>query len=358
MTLMNNVFREYLDKFVVIYLDDILVYSKTKDEHVQHLRNVLSKLREHKLYAKIMKCEIMKNVVEYLGHFISDQGISVDKRKIEAVRNWPTPSNVSELRSFLGLASYYRKFVKGFSALVTPLTALLHKEQAFRWDTEQKKAFDEIKHCLTTAPVLLIPDPSKAFTVTTDASDFAVGAVLSQDQGQGDQPVAFESRKLSPAELNYPVHEKELLAIVHALRLWKTYLEGQRFTVITDHASLEYIKTQHNLSRRQARWLETLQSFDFEVRYRPGKTNVVADALSRQSHLAAISTLTTQLTKDASLKEMYHEDEYFRNVLEALQHSSDVSEKQLSRARNFVLEDGHIYLRRDHRLAIPNNKKI
>jgi len=128
------------------------------------------------------------------------------------------------------------------------LTALLHKEQAFRWDTEQKQAFDDIKHCLTTAPVLLIPDPSKAFTVTTDASDFAVGAVLSQDQGQGDQPVAFESRKLSPAELNYPVHEKELLAIVHALRLWKTYLEGQRFTVITDHASLEYIKMQHNLS--------------------------------------------------------------------------------------------------------------
>jgi hypothetical protein len=280
MTLMNDVFKEYLDKFVVIYLDDILVYSKTKDDHVRHLRDVLSKLREHKLYAKIVKCEIMKNVVEYLGHFISSQGISVDKRKIDAVYNWPTPYNVSELRSFLGLASYYRKFVKGFSALVTPLTTFLHKEQTFRWDNEQKQAFDNIKHCLTTAPVLLIPDPSKAFTVTTDASDFAVGAVLSQDQGQGDQPVAFESRKLSPAELNYPVHEKELLAIVHALRLWKTYLEGQRFTVITDHASLEYIKTQHNLSRRQARWLETLQSFDFEVRYRPGKTNVVANALS------------------------------------------------------------------------------
>jgi len=195
------------------------------------------------------------------------------------------------------------------------------------------------------ALVLLILDPSKAFTVTTDASDFAVGAILSQDQGQGDQPVTFESRKLSPGELNYPVHEKELLAIVHALRLWKTYLEGQRFTVITDHASLEYIKTQHNLSRRQARWLETLQSFDFEVRYRPGKTNVVADALSHQSHLAAISTLTTQLTKDELLKEMYHEDKYFHNVLEALQYSSDVSEKQLSRARNFVLEDSRIYLR-------------
>jgi hypothetical protein len=358
MTLMNNVFREYLDKYVVVYLDDILIYSKTKEEHVQHLRNVLSKLREHKLYAKMVKCEIMKNVVEYLGHFISAQGVSVDQRKIEAICKWPTPNNVSEVRSFLGLASYYRKFVKGFSTLVVPLTALLHKDKTFQWDIEQQEAFENTKRCLTTAPVLLIPDPSKPFTVTTDASDFAIGAVLSQDQGKGDQPVAFESRKLSPAELNYAVHEKELLAIVHALRIWKTYLEGQRFSVITDHASLEYIKTQHNLSRRQARWLETLQSHDFEVHYRPGKTNVVADALSRQPHLAAISTVTTQLTSKETLQEMYKEDDYFHNVLEALQHPSETPAKQLSRARNFELEDGRIYLKRDHRLAILNNKKL
>jgi hypothetical protein len=147
------------------------------------------------------------------------------------------------------LASYYRKFVQGFSAIATPLTALLHKDQAFHWDTPEQEAFETLKDKLISAPVLLLPDPTKPFTVTTDASDFAIGAVLTQDHGRGEQPVAYESRKLSPAELNYPVHEKELLAIVHAIRLWRMYLEGQKFTVITDHASLEYIKTQGNLSR-------------------------------------------------------------------------------------------------------------
>src|SRR5277367_2582629 len=151
--------------------------------------------------------------------------------------------------SFLGLASYYRKFVKGFSATASSLTQLLHKDISYQWGTTEQKSFEELKQYLTSAPVLLLPDPAKPFTVTTDASDFAIGAVLTQDQGKGQQPVAYESRKLSPAEQNYAIHEKELLAIVHAIRIWRMYLEGRRFTVITDHASLEYIKTQTNLSR-------------------------------------------------------------------------------------------------------------
>src|SRR5271154_5507148 len=277
MTLMNDIFREYLDQFVVIYLDDILIYSKTKKEHLKHVRLVLEKLKEHHLYGKMSKCEFMKTKVEYLGHYISAEGISVNQRKVDAIKSWPTPTNVSELRSFLGLATYYRKFVKDFSVTATPLTALLHKDKSYNWEKEQQSAFEQLKQHLVSAPVLILPDPTKPFTVTTDASDFAIGAVLSQNHGKGDQPLAFESRKLSSAELNYPIHEKELLAIVHAIRLWHIYLEGQTFTIITDHASLEYIKSQNTLSRRQARWLETLQSVTYE--YKPGKTNVVADAL-------------------------------------------------------------------------------
>jgi hypothetical protein len=357
MTLMNNIFREYLDKFVIIYLDDILIYSKTKEEHLQHVRIILETLRKHKLYAKINKCELVRTSVEYTGHFISAQGISVDPRKITTIQQWPAPTNVSELRSFLGLASYYRKFVQGFSAIASPLTALLHKDKEYIWNDNEQEAFDTLKQHLTTAPVLLLPDPTKLFTVTTDASDFAIGAVLSQNIGKGDQPVAFESRKLSPAEQNYAVHEKELLAIVHAIKLWRPYLEGQRFTVITDHASLEYIKTQHNLSRRQARWLETLQANDFEVKYRPGKTNVVADALSRQSHLAAISTVTEQLS-DIDWKQKYTEDTHFKDIWNILHNSDTATEKQLALVRNFELDNERIYLKKDHRLVIPKDNQM
>src|SRR5437868_1229306 len=253
MTLMNNIFQPYLDKFVIVYLDDILIYSKTKEEHLKHVHIILETLRKHQLYAKLAKCEFIKQRVEYTGHFISEQGITVDSRKIDTIRNWPTPTNISELRSFLGLASYYRKFVKGFSAIASPLTALLHKDQSYKWENLEEKSFNELKNFLTTAPILLLPDPTKQFTVTTDATDFAIGAILSQDQGKEQQPVAYESRKLTSAEQNYPIHEKELLAIVYAIKLWRPYLEGQRFIVITDHASLEYIKTQHNILRRQAR---------------------------------------------------------------------------------------------------------
>ena len=190
----------------------------------------------------------MKETVKYLDHYLSGQGVSIDPRKIEAINKWTPPETVSHVRSFLGLASYYRKFVKNFSAIAAPLTDLLHKDCKFIWASAQQEAFDELKRQLTTAPVLLIPDPALPFTITSDASDFAIRAILSQDQGKGQQLVAYESRKLTSAEQNYPIHEKELLTIVHAIKLWRPYLEGQCFIVITDHASLEYIKTQYNIS--------------------------------------------------------------------------------------------------------------
>ena len=273
------------------------------------MREVFQILRKHQLYAKITKCDFLKKQVEFLGHVVSDRGLAVDPHKIEAIQHWPQPANIHELRSFLGLATYYRKFVQNFSKLATPLTNLLSKEKAYNWTQAQDDAFGQLKKALTSTPVLALPDPNLPFIVTTDASDTAIGAVLSQDQGKGDQPIAFESRKLSPAELNYPIHEKELKAIVHALIVWRIYLEGRPFTVITDHASLEYLPTQQKLSRRQVRWMELLQSYDFTIRYRPGKTNVVADALSRIPESNATSTVV-QISKE-QVRRGYPLDNYF-----------------------------------------------
>ena len=186
MTLMNDIFREYLDEFVIVYLDDILIYSKTKEEHLKHLWLVLETLKKHKLYAKLKKCELVQQKVEYTGHYISAEGITVDPRKISTIKDWPASTNVSEVRSFLGLASYYRKFVPGFSAIATSLTSLLHKDKHFQWTPSEQEAFDSLKERLITAPVLLLPDPNKPFTITTDTSDFAIGTVLTQDQGKGE----------------------------------------------------------------------------------------------------------------------------------------------------------------------------
>jgi len=264
-TMMNEIFRPYLDIFVIIYLDDILIYSKDSEEHLQHLKKVLQILRDNKLYGKLSKCEFFKLAIEFLGHVVTEQGIQVDPKKTKAIDDWPIPQTVTDLRSFLGLANYYRKFVKDFAKITTPLTKLLHKDTDFEWTSEQTQAFQTLKKELVSSPTLRTPDFALEFTVTTDASDFAIGQVLTQDDGQGVRPVAYESRKMTSAELNYPIHEKELLAIVHALKVWRVYLEGHHFKIITDHKSLCYFNTQPTLSRRQARWNELLQEYDFEI---------------------------------------------------------------------------------------------
>jgi hypothetical protein len=282
--LVNDIFRPLLDNCVVVYLDDILIYSPDLATHQEHLRQVFEILRREKLYCKKSKCEFLKTSVEYLGHVISDQGIQVDPKKVESIVNWPVPKDVSALRSFLGLANYYRRFIQDYAKYTEPLNKLLRKDSEYLWNEDCQGAMDFLKEKLSSAPILRSADHSLPFQVTTDASDYAVGAVLSQE----GRPVAYESRQMSPAEKNYAVHEKELLAIVHALKTWRHYLEGQEFDVITDHQSLRYLQTQDKLNRRQARWVELLQAYHFNILYKPGKTNVVADALSRQPSLATI----------------------------------------------------------------------
>jgi reverse transcriptase-like protein len=279
--LVQDVLRPLLDIAVIVYIDDILIYSKNDQDHTKHVRQVLELLRQHKLYGTIAKCEFFKKSVEYLGHVISADGIATDPKKVETVQNWPIPTNLKDIQSFLGLCNYYRRFIQDYSKIAAPLTDLTHKDTPFTWTTTTQEAFEQLKHRMATTPVLCIPDPALPFTVTTDASDFAVGAVLSQDQGNGAQPVAFTSRKMNEHERNYATHEKETLAVMHALKKWRVYLEGRHFTVYTDHATLRHFAEQPDLTRHQARWTEKMQDYDFEIKYLPGKQNVVADALSR-----------------------------------------------------------------------------
>ncbi|CAI7797407.1 unnamed protein product [Closterium sp. NIES-53] len=282
MGLMNGIFRPFLDRFVIVFLDDILIFRKSLEEHAQHLRIVLDTLRQHRLYAKLSKCTFVCSSIGFLGHVISTKGIAMDPAKVQCLADWPAPHTVAELQSFIGLAKYYRKFIFNFSHICAPLTDLFRQGAVFQWGLPQQTAFTAIKSALTSAPVLTVADPSRPYFIWTDASDVAVGAILCQDHGHGMQPLAFESRKLQPAERNYATHDQELLAIVHAIKTWRCYVELQPVTVYTDHRPLQHLKTQPVLSRRQARWVEFQEQFvpSLQIIYRPGKLNP-ADILSR-----------------------------------------------------------------------------
>ncbi|CAI5467291.1 unnamed protein product [Closterium sp. Yama58-4] len=234
-TLMNTVLSEFLGSFVVVYLDDILIFSKSKEEHVQHLQRVFEVLRREKLYAKQSKCGFFLPEVEFLGHVVSASGIRTDPKKIAAVQDWVAPTSVKELQSFLGFANYYRRFVQGYASIASPLTDLLRKGVEYVWGPAQQQAFEQMKQSLTSSPTLSYPDPTRPYVVVTDASDQAIGAVLLQDQGRGLQPIAYESHKLRGAELNYPIHDKEALAIIHAYKVWRCYLEGADSVIRTVH---------------------------------------------------------------------------------------------------------------------------
>ena len=292
MDLMNRVFKPFLDQFVVVFVDDILIYSKTQEEHEGHLRKVLQILREHQLYGKREKCEFWLHEVKFLGHVITEEGISVDPAKVEAILSWGRPTNATEIRSFLGLAGYYRRFVENFSRIAAPLTKLTSKGAKFIWDDACEEAFKELQKRLTTAPVLIVPTSGEGYDVYCDASYRGLGCVLMQHE----RVVAYGSRQLKPHEVNYPTHDLELAAVVFALKIWRCYLYGEKFDVYSDHKSLKYVFTQKELNMRQRRWMEYLDDYDFSLHYHPGKANVVADALSRKSQ-AMMSCLAVQQWK-------------------------------------------------------------
>ncbi|XP_071939216.1 uncharacterized protein [Coffea arabica] len=296
MDLMQGIFKKYLDQFVVIFIDDILVYSKTREDHAKHLEIVLQVLREHKLYAKFSKCEFWLEEISFLGHRISKNGIAVDPTKVEAFTLWKQPENPTEVRSFLGLAGYYRRFIKDFSKIAGPMTELTKKNHKFIWSPKCEASFQELKRRLTTAPVLALPEGVYGYVVYSDASKEGLGCVLMQK----GKVVAYASRKLKPHEMNYPTHDIELAAVIFALKKWRHYLYGVTFEVFTDHKSLKYLFSQKELNLRQRRWVEFLEDYDCSINYHPEKANVVADALSRRTQVAGLMVREWDMLEEAS----------------------------------------------------------
>ena len=269
-----------MDKFVIVFLDDILIYSKSEEEHENHLRMVLQVLREHQLYAKLSKCSFYQKKINYLGHIISEDGIAMDPEKIETIREWSAPKNLIEVRSFMGLTGYYRIFIEGFSKIAHPITSLQRKGVKFQWTLECEKSFEYLKKLLTSAPILRIADPNEDFIVCTDACKEGLGGVLSQN----GFVICYESRKLKEHERLYATHDLDLVAIVHALKKWRHYPIGNRFELRTDHNGLKYLFDQPTLNARQSRWIYFLCEYDFDIKHIKGKENKVVVAISRRVH--------------------------------------------------------------------------
>ncbi len=353
---MNDMFRDQLGQFIIVFLDDILIYSRTLDEHCQHVRFALQTLRKHNFYAKISKCEFFKKSITYLGHLITERGVQIDPSRTEKVKLWPIPRTVRELRSFLGFVGFLRKSIRNYSQLTTPFTNLLKGQtrkstKPIPWNDLLEESFRALKEHICNAPSLLLPDPSKPFEVETDASDYAVGAVLYQD----GKPVAFESKKLSSAQCRYPVQEKELFAIIHALKTWRHYLYGNRFVVTTDHQSLKYFCDQQDLMGRKARWAELIQDFDFSIRYRKGSMNTVADALSRIHEVNMLSFTEIKSDLYDHLRGKYLDDSFFRKFWARAESGIDAITTASSKG-TFHIANGLLY--RNGKVCVPDLPEV
>ena len=282
---MNDTFRDYLDKFCIVYLDDILIYSESRQDNIAHTILVLTRLRSANLYAKLEKCKFQVTQIEFLGYIISFDGISMDPAKVSAITSWPSPQSVHDVQVFIGFANFYRRFIENYSKIILPLTSLLKKDMAFVWSDKAQLAFDFLKLKFTTSPILKHFDPHRPSIVETDASDFAIACIISQHDDKSIlHPIAFYSRKLTPAEINYEIYDKEMLAVVTAFKEWRSYLEGAQHqtTVLTDHRNLEWFKETKKYTRRQVRWAQLLAGYDFVIVFRPGVKGGKPDALTRR----------------------------------------------------------------------------
>nr|GEY13927.1 RNA-directed DNA polymerase [Tanacetum cinerariifolium] len=290
------------------------------------------------------KCEFWLSSVAFLGHIVSAEGITMDPAKVEAITKWPRPTSVTEVRSFLGLAGYYRRFVEGFSRLALPLTKLMRKGEKFVWNEEREKSFEELKQRLVSAPVLTLPSGSGGFQIYSDASKKGLGCVLVQH----GKVISYASRQLKPYKVNYPTHVLELAAVIFALKIWRHYLYGESCDIFTDHKSLKYIFTQRDLNMRQRRWLELLKDYDTNIQYHPGKANVVADALSRKSGMVAGIKVEEEIIRDLERLgiELLKEDSEIWTIVENL-------DKQVE----FRVDDDNV-LWQDTRLVVPNDVSL
>eukprot|EP00253_Pinus_taeda_P021805 PITA_21805 len=318
-------------------------------EHKEHLRMVLQTLREHQLYAKFSKCDFFKEEIQYLGHVITKEGIAVDPEKIKSIMEWPIPKDVANIRSFMGLAGYYRRFVEGFSRIAYPITSLQKKGKAFKWTAECQQSFDQLKHLLTTAPILSIADPNKDYVVCTDASKEGVGGVLMKE----GKVIAYESRKLKDHEKKYSAYDLELTVVIHALKMWQHYLLGRKFLLLTDHHSLTNYFSQPTLNARQGRWADFLSGFDFKIKHLKGKENRVADALSRKVQcLCELSVSKWQNTLFDKIKSTTNQDVEYQQLKQQVQQS--VNEKL---QQGYTLDSaGMLYFNK--RLYVPDSDDL
>ena len=281
--LMNGVMKEHVGKFVIVYLDDILIYSETLEQHKLHLTKVLQTLRNAKLYCKPKKCLFATTRLQFLGHIVENGTITADPEKTKAVEDMKPPRNVHDVRSFIGFANYFRKYIKNFSELALPLHKLTHKHATFTWTPAEQYAWEGMKKALTSTPVLQLPDWTKSFVIQTDASDVAIGGALLQEHEEGRVVVAYRTKVLSETQKNWPTHERELWAIVDAVTDWRPYIQNRHFIVETDHKPLIALIDQPNLSHKQARWVTKLADYNFKLKYVQGKSQYIADCLSRPS---------------------------------------------------------------------------
>ncbi|PNY17867.1 hypothetical protein L195_g014621, partial [Trifolium pratense] len=317
-SLMNEVFKPLLRKSVLVFFDDILVYSKTWSEHMSHLKEVLHIMQSQQLVANKKKCQFGQKSVEYLGHLITYQGVAVDPSKIVSVTNWPIPKNVKGVRGFLGLTGYYRKFIKDYGKIAKPLTELTKKD-AFVWNEKALHAFETLKKCLTTAPVLALPNFGKEFVIESDASGSGIGAILMQDK----KPIAYFSKALGVRNLAKSAYEKELMAVVLSIQHWRPYLIGRKFIVSTDQKSLKQLLQQRMVSADQQNWAAKLLGYDFDIIYKPGRLNNGADALSRVNEGEVCQFVSSVHWQDEDmLKSEVHEDPQLKQIIEALQQDA------------------------------------
>lgn len=335
MRVMNQALRPFIGRFVVVYFDDILIFSSSVTEHNDHLRQVLQVLRTEKLFAARQKCEFGVSQVLFLGYIVSDQVLSVDQSKIEAVRSWPTPRTVSEIRSFHGLASFYRRFVHHFSSIMAPITNCM-REGKLVWTDEAAQVFALIKEKLTSAPILVLPDFFSTFELHCDASKLGIGAVLSQNS----RHVAYYSEKLTGPRSRYSTYDVEFYAIVQAIKHWRHYFVHRDFVLFTDHDALRHLDSQAKISSRHAGWIAYLQQFTFSIRHKSGKTNRVADALSRQNCL--LTTMHTSVSGFATFTELYDSDPFFARIF---------AETKQGLHDDYSIQDGFLF--RGLRLCVP-----
>ena len=310
--LMDRIFRKHR-QYTGVFFDDIIVYSKTLEEHKEHLKVVFEELRAHKLYVNAKKSEFFLQEIRYLGHIISKEGIQMDPEKLKVIDEWPIPKNIHEVRSFIGMCSYYRRFISKFAIIAGPLHDLTKKKVKFQWTLKEHNAFVTLKQRLMSKPLLKLPNLDQTFEIHCDACGDSLGAVLSQE----GQPIAYESRRLQPQECTLGIYEKELLTVIHALDSWKHYLLGTPFIIRTDHQSIRYFMTQTKLSEKQMRWANFLSQFHFHIAHIPGKLNPVADALSRRPMVNAVSiAYNHDLT---SMINMYAQDEDYASIVKDLE---------------------------------------